>query len=259
MSAFSLGLAAGSAQAAPANFESGAITTPVQNTGDQWNAVTFTRTFAVAPVVVMGPSTQANGEPLVVRVRNVTTTGFEYQLDEWDYINGYHPAETVHFFALTPGTHVFGTQRWQVGRVTGVNRTNTAVALSGFTAAPVVLGQVESTVNSSGVAGKGVKALKTRISGVTTTNFQVKVETQELDTAAISNESIGYIAVSTGTGFLDGKVLSAVRSTAAVTSTLATVTFPASRTNPVLIAQTQSANEADPGELRMASLGSTSV
>lgn len=231
----------------------------MQNTGDQWNAVTFTRTFAVAPVVVMGPSTQTNGEPLVVRVRNVTTTGFEYQLDEWDYINGYHPAETVHFFALTPGTHVFGTQRWQVGRVTGVNRTNTAVALSGFTAAPVVLGQVESTVNSSGVTGKGVKALKTRISGVTTTNFQVKVETQELDTAAISNESIGYIAVSTGTGFLDGKVLSAVRSTAAVTSTLATVTFPASRTNPVLIAQTQSANEADPGELRMASLGSTSV
>ncbi|GAA5144269.1 hypothetical protein GCM10023213_34100 [Prosthecobacter algae] len=252
-------LAAGAAFAAPANFETGVLTTPVQNTGDQWNTVTFARTFATPPVVVMGPATQANSEQCVLRVRNVTTTGFQYQIDEWDFKNGYHPAETVHFLALTEGTHVFGTQRWQVGRISAVNRTNVASTLTGFTAAPVVLGQVETTVNSAGVTGLGVKALKTRISGVTSTGFQVKLETQELDTGTLSNEGIGYMAISTGTGYLDGKVLSAVRTTGGVTSTLATVTFPAARTAPVLIAQTQSANEADAGELKMASLTTTSV
>gem|GEM_PF-524906 len=257
--ALAIMLTTGAAMAAPANFESGTLSTPVQNNGDQWNTVTFTRTFATAPVVVMGPATQVNGEPAVMRVRNVTTTGFQYQIDEWDYVNGYHPAETVHFFALTEGTHVFGAQRWQVGRVSAVNRTNLPVTLTGFTASPVVLGQVETTVNSSGVAGKGVKAVKTRISSVTSTSFQVKLETQELDTGTISNEDIGYIAVSTGTGYLDGKILSAVRTTAAVTNTLATVTFPAARTNPVLIAQAQSSNETNPGELKMASLSTTGV
>lgn len=252
-------LAATSLAAAPANFESGVLTTPVQNTGDQWNAVTFTRTFATAPVVIMGPATQVNGEPGLMRVRNVTTTGFEYQIDEWDSRNGYHPAETVHFYALTEGTHVFGTQRWQVGRVGAVNRTPVSVSLTGFSAAPVVLGQVESTVNSAGVAGKGVKALKTRLRNVTSTGFQVGLETEELDTGSISNESIGYMAVSTGTGYLDGKILSAVRTTGGVTSSLATVTFPAARTSPVLIAQAQSVNETDPGEIKMAALSSTSV
>lgn len=250
---------AGTAMAAPANFESGTLTTPIQNTGDQWNSVTFTRTFAVAPVVVMGPATQTNSEQCVMRVRNVSTTGFQYQIDEWDSKNGYHPAETVHFFALTPGTHVFGSQRWQVGRVSAVNRTDTTISLTGFTAAPVVLGQVETTINSAGVAGKGVKALKTRISSVGITSFKVKLETEELDTGTISNEGIGYIAISTGTGYLDGKVLSAVRSTGAVTSSFSTITFPATRTNPVLIAQTQSANEVDPCELKMTALSSTSV
>lgn len=252
-------LTAGAAIAAPANFESGTITTPVQNNGDQWNSVTFTRTFATAPVVVMGPATQTNTEPAIIRVRNVTATGFQYQIDEWEYTNGYHPAETVHFFALTEGTHVFGAQRWQVGRVSAVNRTNAAISLSGFSAAPVVLGQVETTANASGISGKGAKAVKTRISSVTSTGFQVKIETQEADTTTLSNEGIGYVAISTGTGYLDGKILSAVRSTAAITNSFSTVTFPATRTNPVLIAQSQSANEADPGEIKMASLSSTSV
>ncbi|TDU80725.1 uncharacterized protein (DUF1800 family) [Prosthecobacter fusiformis] len=257
--ALAVTLASGAAHAAPANFESRVITTPVQSTGDQWNAVTFTRTFATPPVVIMGPATQTNSEQCLMRVRNVTTTGFEYQIDEWDFKNGYHPAETVHFFALTEGTHVFGTQRWQVGRASAVNRTPVSISLSGFTAAPVVLGQVETTVNSAGVTGKGTKALKTRISSVTTSGFQVKLETQELDTAAISNEGISYVAVSTGTGYLDGKILSAVRTTGGITSTLATVTFPAAHTAPVLIAQTQSATEADAGEVKMASLSTTSV
>lgn len=257
--ALAISFVAGAAIAAPANFESRTLTTPAQANGDQWNSVTFTRTFATRPVVVMGPSTQANAEAAVIRVRNVTTTGFQYQIDEWDSLDGVHPAETVQFFALTEGTHVFGAQRWQVGRTSAVNRVPVSISLAGFTSTPVILGQVETTANSAGVTGKGAKALKTRIGSVSTSGFQVRVETQEADTGTLSNEGIGYMAVSTGTGYLDGKILSAVRTSAAVTGSLATVAFPNTRSNPVLIAQAQSLNETNPGELKMASLTSTGV
>jgi hypothetical protein len=119
---------------APANFESGSLTRPVQSDGRQWNVVTFTRTFATPPVVIMGPATANEVDPCVIRVRNVTTTGFQYQIDEWDSTgNGRHNTpETVHFFALTADRHVFGTQRWQVGRLTSVNRAPAVVTLNGF-------------------------------------------------------------------------------------------------------------------------------
>ncbi|HYF37314.1 MAG TPA: CHRD domain-containing protein, partial [Prosthecobacter sp.] len=205
----------------------------------------------------MSSATSGDAEPFVMRVRNVTATGFEYQVDEWDYLTGAHGAETAHFFALSVGTHVFGAQTWQVGRVTGVNRAAVSVPLSGFSATPVVLAQVETQVNQAGT--DGTKALKTRIDSVTSTGFQVNLETQQSDAAAISNENIGYIAVSAGTGYMDGKILSAVRSGATVNEAFSTVTFPATRTNPIFVAQSQTKNDTEPGEIRVQSLTSTNV
>lgn len=256
-------------QAAPppdtVNFETRVLTTPVQQNGNQWNAVTFTRVFRSPPVVILGPATQANSEQCVLRVRNVTTTGFEYQIDEWDYRNGYHPSETVHFLAFSEGVHQIGSQRWQAGRLSAVNRAAQTVNLNGFGSAPVVLAQVEGTVNQEGSGGtKGVKALKTRISNVTNASFQVGLETQEADSGAISSESVGWLAVSQGEGLLDGAMVSAVRTGALVGNAFTAITFPApgfpfARTNPVLIAQTQTLNQVDPGELKMRNLSETGV
>ena len=47
------------------------------------------------PVVIMGPLTSAGGHPSTVRVKNVSPTGFEWQIDEWDYLDGAHIVETV--------------------------------------------------------------------------------------------------------------------------------------------------------------------
>jgi len=46
-------------------------------------------------VVVMGPPTHEGWHPATVRVRNVTDTGFEFQIDEWDYLDGAHALEDV--------------------------------------------------------------------------------------------------------------------------------------------------------------------
>ncbi len=242
----------------PAQFESGSVVI-TQPTADDWQWVPFTRTFAKPPVVMMGPATKADGSPLIVTAVDVYTTGFYCQLNEWDYLDGAHPNETVGFLALSEGSHNFGGQVWQVGRVPVVTRSASTIPLTGFSAVPVVLTQVDTHNNWTTL--DGVQAIKTRISNVLNTSFQVQLETEEATAAQVLNsEGISYIAVSQGTGYLDGKILSAVRAaTAATTHTLAAVTFPASRTNPVFVAQTQTINDTNPGELRMASLTATGV
>jgi len=256
LTALTVLLYGGSLQAAPVNFQSGTLSV-TQTNSTTWTTVNFTRSFVLPPVVVMGPATRNNGDPIVMRVRNVTASSFQYQVDEWDYLTGDHPAETVHYFALSEGAHLFGSQRWQVGRVSGVNRTPSSIALSGFSASPVVLAQVETTANL--IAANNPRALKTRIGNVTAAGFQVRLETQESFASAISNEGIGYVAVSGGTGYLDGKVLSAVTTGAVTTQAFGAIMFPGVRTNPVFIAQTQTINDTNPGELRMQSLSTTGV
>lgn len=252
-----LSILAGQAAAAPVNYQAGSVSIN-QTSATVWTSVSFTRTFTVAPVVVMGPATAANGDPCVVRVRNVTTTGFECQIDEWDYLTGVHPAETVHYLAITPGSHQLGTQKWEVGRLAALNKTATGVTFpTAFAATPVVLAQVETANNTT--ASDGPRALKTRINTVTTTGFQVQLEVEDASAAAtISNEGIGYIAVSTGKGYLDGKVVNVVRPATLVTQAATALTF-SSSTNPLLIAQSQTKNDVDPGELKMSGITSTAV
>lgn len=243
------------AQTIPAvNFNSGTLTSTGQADAVTWHSVTFPRSFnGAVPVVVVGPFYSADGEPHAVRVRSVTATGFQWQIDEWDYLGGGHPGTmTGYYFAMTEGTHVFGTQRWQVGRNTAVNRADTTIALTGFTAAPTVLTQVYSTNNL--IATNNPRALKTRNSDVTAANFKVNLETQESYTTAISNESVGYIAVSQGVGYLDGKVLWAYNPQD-VGHTLVTF-YTGPFTNPVVVAQTQTKNDVDPGDLRLVTVPS---
>ena len=237
------------------NFESGAITVASgQASATTWQSYTFTRNFnGIVPVVIMGPAYSADGDPHVIRVRSITATGFQWQIDEWDYLAGDHPGTiTVHFFAITPGSFSLGTQHWQVGRLTTANRTNSNIALTGFTDVPVVLTQVETTNNVIAGNANNPLAIKTRNSAVTATTFAVNLETEQANVAAISNEGISYIAVSGGIGYLDGKVLWA-DFPGQVGNTLKTF-YSGPFTNPVVVAQTQTKNDTDPGDLRMSSL-----
>lgn len=243
------------AQTIPAvNFNSGTLTSSGQASATTWQSVTFPRSFNTAvPVVIAGPFYSADGEPHTVRVRNVTATSFEWQIDEWDYLAGDHPGTmTGYYFAMTEGTHVFGTQRWQVGRTTTANRTDSTITLTGFSAAPTVLTQVYTTNNL--IATNNPRALKTRNSAVTATSFNVNLETQQSYTTAISNESVGYVAVSQGVGYLDGKVLWAYNPQD-VGHTLVTF-YTGPFTNPAVVAQTQTKNDTEPGDLRLVTVPS---
>ncbi|HEY1083149.1 MAG TPA: DUF1800 family protein [Prosthecobacter sp.] len=236
---------------AAAKYESGVVT-HAQASSSTWHAVTFATAFSAPPVVVLGPPTQGDTAALTTRVRNVTTTGFEYQLDEWDYLDGPHGSESLNYLALEPGVHTIGGLTWQAGRTSGVTKTAQTVGFtSAFSAAPVVLAQAESTANA--------KALTSRVRTVTTTGFELRLITQESDTAALSGESVGWIAIATGTGTLDGAPFKAATTGATVTDALSTLAFGSTYQQPLFFAQAQTINGGDPYTIRRQNLSSTSV
>ena len=239
-----------SAVAVP-KYESGSLVLS-QPAAGTWKAVNFTTAFPSIPVVVLGTPTNADAAGFAARIRNVTSTGFEYQIDEWDYLDGVHGQETLNYLAIEPGTHAIDGKTWQAGRTTGVTRTAQTVTLgSGFSAAPVVLAQVESTANS--------KAVTSRVQSVTTSNFQLKAITQESDTAALSNESVGWIAIAPSSGTLDGAGFQAAKTGANVTDAWKAITFGSTLRQPLFFAQAQTANGADPFVIRRRNLSGTGV
>ena len=119
--------------------------------GDDWHKVAFRQTYT-NPVVVMGPPSFGGADPVTIRVKNVTASGFEFQLDEWDYLDGSHGFETIGYLVMEAGDHTLddGT-RIQAGKV-GVTHDFVAVSFpSAFAAAPVVLAQTSSRNGGSAV------------------------------------------------------------------------------------------------------------
>ncbi len=59
-----------------------------------WATVHFEKKYT-KPVVVFGGVSNNDPDPVNVRIRNVTATSFEVRLQEWNYLDGNHGAETV--------------------------------------------------------------------------------------------------------------------------------------------------------------------
>lgn len=236
--------------AAP-RYESGLLTNdqPAANT---WHAVSFAKAFSSAPVVVLGPASNGDAQPVTLRVRNVTASGFEYQLDEWSYQDGIHGQENVSYLALEPGTHTIGGLTWQAARVSSVTKTAQTVSYSSsFGSTPVVIAQLESAANS--------QTLTTRVRSVTTTGFELRLQSQESDTGTASGESVGYVAITPGAGTLDGAPFLVGRTGSSITQAWSTLTFGATYRQPVFLAQTQTQAGADPFTIRRRNLSHTSV
>ncbi len=88
-----------------------------------------------------------------MRVRKVTSSSFEFQLDEWSYLDGVHGAETVSYLVVEAGEYQLSSGRRLIaGRTTGVDfdnpRTQTFAA-GAFTQTPLVLAQVRERQRTS--------------------------------------------------------------------------------------------------------------
>lgn len=109
---------------------------------EAWHKVAFSEAIADA-VVVMGPASAEGGQPFTVRVRNVDSFGFEYQLAEWAHLDGWHEAVSVSWMAGSAGTHLLGDgTKVSFGSAETSSLGVQSASLTGFEDAPVLFGQV---------------------------------------------------------------------------------------------------------------------
>ena len=189
---------------------------------------------------------------MTVRVRNVTVTGFEYRLQEWEYEDGMHVAETFSYLALEPGTFQIGSVTWNAVRLDGITASPQATPLTGFATAPVVLAQIQTDANPQAVIA--------RVSAVAATGFTLQLQEESANASPVTGESVGILAATTGTATLDGAAFHVGRTAGAgVASAWTALGFGASYLNPLLFAQTQTLNGVRPVTLRQQALTPSGV
>ena len=84
--------------------ETGEIEVRQNNISGEFSQITYQNGFNQTPLVFVFPGA-AGGQPASVRIRNITTAGFEIDVVEPMNNDGLHRAQTVHYVALTPGIH----------------------------------------------------------------------------------------------------------------------------------------------------------
>ena len=171
-----------------------------QVNGSTWTSVSFSQALDNASVVV-GPLTSNDGSPATVRVRNVTDTGFEVQIDEWDYLDGAHGSETLQWIALEAGTHEIDGRTVVAGSGTATgNDSAMFFGTDAFASGPLVFAQVASDLQPNAVTAQ--------INSVSSTGFVLDLDRQERDQRdlglAHGTETVDWIAVEGGGHASDG-------------------------------------------------------
>jgi PKD repeat protein len=209
-----------------------------------WKRVTFQRTFA-NPVVVATPASVNDSAPAVVRIRNVGSTGFEIRMQEWDYLDGTHAMERVSYLVVERGRHTVSGHQVEAG-IFQTNRTSTYHTLTfsqAFTVAPVVLTAVVSTNEAS--------AVTTRVRSITTSNFQVRMQEQMLNTQSHATETLAYIAWVPSSGTWNGHTFEVKKTPNVVTHQFYTIQFIETFMNlPKVLAAMQTVDGTAPATLR---------
>ena len=219
-----------------------------QVTRDQWFRVNFA-TELDNPVVNMGLMTDNGIHPVSTQVRNITSTGFEFQIDEWLYLNGYHPTETVSWMAVEAGDH----QLWHNGeRISAGFTTVDGLNASGvqfdadFEGTPVVYAQLSS--DNSPIPAES------RLGNVTENGFEVRLQEEEAyvrptGSAAHGDETASFIAIQQGGAAADGVLIGDTGDS--VTHTDKVISFDSDFANdPVFLAQMQTTDGGDTSNVR---------
>lgn len=214
-----------------------------------WRKVTLQSNFK-DPVVVMGTPSRFGGEPITVRVRNVTTNSFEVRVDEWEYLDGRHGQENVSFLVVEAGSYTLtdGT-KIKAGR-SDVNHRWASIAFGGtggFTATPVVLSQVMTTNENV--------AVTTRQRSIGTQGLEIRIQEEEAADRVHAMETVGWVAIELGQASNNGLDIEVGVTGNVVTHLNHTINFGTNFTqSPGFFAQMQSYFGGDPATVRYTSL-----
>lgn len=197
--------------------DSSEVTLPATTsaTTELWESITFGTAFTDVPVVITSPGPSTGGQPFTIRIQNVTTTGFEAQIVEAEGTSGpTHYAVDMTYIAMEEGVHglpdgsliVVGTTSTTAEQYApnhGLTGSWETVSFgASYASAPVVLTQVQTTVNETGAVPVDYSTpfYTVAVESVTTTGFDAALERSEATTGTTAlDEDIGWIAITPNT------------------------------------------------------------
>ncbi|MEA3548867.1 MAG: cadherin-like domain-containing protein, partial [Thermodesulfobacteriota bacterium] len=210
-----------------------------------WQTVEFSESFT-DPIVVAKPASSNDENPCVVRIQNITATGFEIRLQNWDYLADDHGDETVSFVAVERGSFEMSDGTLvEAGRFE-TDKTDEFIQIS--LAEPC---NVVPVIAASIITNNGSDAVVGRIQNISTTGFEYKLQEQEDNEYFHVMESINYIAWEPSTG-RNGHLVYEIGATAdEMTHEWQTISFNADfNETPIMIADMQTTDGGDTANLR---------
>ena len=226
---------------------------PIMETGEvnidhNLRRVSFTKSFS-DPVVIAKPLSLNNSDPAVIRVSNIDVSGFDISIQEWEYLDGIHPTETVGYFVIERGSYSLadGT-RFEAGSFS-TDKTKlfqTVLFNQSFNNVPVVITSI-STVNEN-------DAVSSRVRKISTLGFEFRMQEQESKYRAYENhitETTSYIAWEPSSGSVGGLTFEVGKTGDKVTKKSYSISFNQNFADPpVFIADMQTTDGGDTCNVR---------
>ena len=186
-----------------------------------------------------------------MRIRNIDQKGFEVRLQEWDYQDGNHAAETFSYIVMEKGTFALNNgAKVEAGSFNGSSSFQKINLQQPYNFTPVILSQVITENATAAVTG--------RISNVNQTSFEYMLQEQEKNSAAHPTETIGYIAWEPGQGEFNNMVYEVGTTTDSISHAWKDSHFPAEFPDlPLFIAAMQTTDGSDTAAVRYQNMSQT--
>jgi hypothetical protein len=191
--------------------------------------------------VIALTATNNGGNQFALRVVNIDQDGFDFIIEEWEYLDGAHPAfETINWLAIEEGVHTLPDGRVIEAGTASTSGNSTTVGLNGgFASAPVVLTSVMSENDTTTVDSDPLN--------ITATGFTISMQEEEAEANNHGSETVGYIAIEPG-GDADSGTADTFTT---LDSTTRTFVLGDTFDDAIVLADTQTINGGNPGTVKI--------
>jgi len=230
--------------------ETGRVTV-AQRDPNEWHTIYLDNSYQ-NPVVLMQPVSSDGGDPVHARLRTVNSGSFEFQLEEWDYDDGWHTSETISYTVIEAGQYTLSDGTPIEVRTVWTDHTFTPVEFAqSFSTAPVVLTHSQTR--------NGRDAIVTRQQNISSSGVDVRVQEEEARGPHVI-ERVGYVAIEPGIGTNGGAGFEVGRTEDIVTANPHTIRFSQDMGGtPIFLAGMQTYNGSNSAGLRYRSLNKGAV
>lgn len=222
--------------------------------GSTWLHVEMQAQF-IDPIIVAGPIGYADQEPAAIRIRNVDANGFDIRIQEWNYLDGNHAEETIHYLVMERGNYTLSNGSMiEAGSFTAtIQRFQAQQFNIPFTVKPIVFTSIVTYTGKDTVTG--------RIQNTLTGSFAYKLNEQDSKKQRHTRETVDYIAWEPGSGSVGGILYEVGKTLDIITDSWQQMNTTLSLTagNPFFFGAMQSYNSVENATLRYRSLTPTGV